>query len=389
MESGSIVESMTETIRALPETSVPFLDLAASHEPLKARIVDDIAELIDTNAFTNGPAVGQFEEAFAAFCGVRECVGVASGLDGLRLALGALEVGPGDEVIVPATTFIATFEAVTQIGARPVPAEVDGQDYTLDLEAAAHSVTPRTRAILPVHLYGQVADMTGLIELARTLSIPVLEDACQAHGAERDSIRAGSAGAAAAFSFYPGKNLGAFGDAGAVVTNDSELAARVRVLREHGQRRKYEHDVVGYTARLDTIQALVLLRKLPFLRQWNDARRAAARFYSELLEGVGDLTLPWVSSGSDPVWHLYVIRTRERDQLAEWLRAQHIGVGLHYPQPVHLSPAYASLGYPAGSFPITERLARESLSLPIYPGITEEQIVTVADAVRRYFDHGR
>ena len=380
---------MTETLRAVPETTVPFLDLTPSHAPLRAQIVDDIVALIDSNAFTNGPAVGHFEEAFAAFCGVRECVGVASGLDALRLALDALGVGPGDEVIVPAATFIATFEAVTQVGASPVPAEVDERDYTLDPDAASASVTGRTRAILPVHLYGQVADMTRLTELARTISVPVLEDACQAHGAERQGIRAGAVGTAAAFSFYPGKNLGAFGDAGAVVTSDVELAARIRVLREHGQRRKYEHDVVGYTARLDTIQALVLLRKLLLLQRWNDERRAAARIYGELLEGVGDLTLPEAVDGSEPVWHLYVIRTRARDRLAAWLRSQHVGVGLHYPQPVHLSPAYGSLGYPAGSFPVTERLSQEALSLPIYPGITERQLTTVADAVRSFFSRGR
>jgi dTDP-4-amino-4,6-dideoxygalactose transaminase len=380
---------MTETFRAPSETSVPFLDLAPSHQPLKDQIVDDIATLIDSGSFTNGPAVGRFETAFAAFCGVDACVGVASGLDGLRLALAGLGIGPGDEVVVPAATFIATFEAVTQVGACPVPAEIDECSYTLDPDAAEAAITARTRALLPVHLYGQLADMSRLSTTARLRSLALLEDACQAHGAERDGVRAGAMGTAAAFSFYPGKNLGAFGDAGAVVTNDPELAARIRVLREHGQRQKYEHYVVGYTARLDTIQALVLLRKLPHLPAWNDERRAAARFYSEALEGVGDLVLPAVASGSEPVWHLYVIRTTERDDLAARLRSRDIGVGLHYPQPVHLSPAYASLGYRRGSFPVTEQLSRETLSLPLFPGISEEHLSAVTEAVRGYFDGGR
>jgi dTDP-4-amino-4,6-dideoxygalactose transaminase len=384
-----MTETMIDTTPAPAATPVPFLDLGLSHGDVKADILEDIAQLIDRNAFTNGPAVGQFEEAFAAFCGGRECVGMASGLDALRLALQALDLQPGDEVVVPASTFIATFEAVTQAGATPVPAEVDKRDYTLDPAAAAAAVTERTRAIMPVHLYGQLADMVRLDELARAKSLAVVEDACQAHGAERDGIGAGALATATAYSFYPGKNLGAFGDAGALVTDDEGLAARVRALREHGQRRKYEHDAIGYTARLDTIQATVLLRKLPFLRDWNDARRDAARFYTEALVGIGDLVLPFVPETSKPVWHLYVVRSGERDRLADWLRAREIGVGLHYPQPVHLSPAYASLGYGRGAFPITERLADEALSLPMFPGITEGQLATVVDAVRGYFARGR
>jgi len=369
--------------------SVPFLDLGSSHAPLADVILDDIAELIRSNAFTNGPAVAEFEHAFAAFCGSKICVGVGSGLDALRLALHALGVGPGDEVVVPAATFIATFEAVSQVGATPVPADVDEADYTLATDAAAAAVTHRTRAVMPVHLYGQLADMTRLGELARTRSLAIVEDACQAHGADRNGVRAGEVGVAAAFSFYPGKNLGAFGDAGALITDDERLAEQVRALREHGQRLKYHHDVIGYTSRLDTIQAAVLRHKLPLLNEWNESRREAARRYSEQLAGVGDLILPAVPCGSHPVWHLYVIRTRERDGLADWLRTHGIGVGLHYPQPVHLSAAYSSLGYAPGAFPVTERLATEALSLPIFPGITDEQLSAVVDAVRAYFDRGR
>jgi dTDP-3-amino-3,4,6-trideoxy-alpha-D-glucose transaminase len=380
---------MIDTTPASAATPVPFLDLGLSHRDLKADILEDISKLIDSNAFTNGPAVGQFEETFAAYCGSSDCVGMASGLDALRLALEALDLEPGAEVIVPASTFIATFEAVTQAGAVPVPAEVDKRDYTLDPAAAAAAVTDRTRAIMPVHLYGQLSDMVRLSELARPGSLALIEDACQAHGAERDGLSAGALATATAYSFYPGKNLGAFGDAGALVTDDEALAARVRALREHGQRRKYEHDAIGYTARLDTIQAIVLLRKLPLLAEWNDSRRAAARFYTEALVGLGDLVLPYVPEASKPVWHLYVVRSAHRDALADWLRSREIGVGLHYPQPVHLSPAYASLGYGRGAFPVTERLAEQALSLPMFPGITEEQLTLVVDAVRDYFSRGR
>ncbi len=380
---------LTNPTTSPPAAAVPFLDLTLSNGPLKAAILEDISKLIDRNAFTNGPAVGQFEEAFAAFCGNRECVGVASGLDALRLALDACDLEPGDEVIVPASTFIATFESVTQAGAKPVPADVDELDYTLAPDAAAAAAGERTRAIMPVHLYGQLADMVRLDELARAKSLRVIEDACQAHGARRDGVGAGARSTAAAYSFYPGKNLGAFGDAGALLTDDALLAERIRALREHGQRRKYEHDMIGYTSRLDTIQAIVLLRKLPHLQEWNDARRAAAQFYSDALAEVGDLVLPAVPEGSEPVWHLYVVRSAERDALADWLRARDIGVGLHYPQPIHLSPAYASLGYGPGSFPVTERLANEVLSLPIFPGISETQLATVVDAVRAFFGSRR
>jgi dTDP-4-amino-4,6-dideoxygalactose transaminase len=382
------VAEATLTTRA-DSVSVPFLDLGPSHRSVKDELLEDFARLIDSNAFTNGPAVGQFEEAFAAFCGVRDCIGVASGLDALRLAFLASDIGPGDEVIVPASTFIATFEAVSQSGATPVPAEVDERDYTIDPSAAANAVTSRTRAIMPVHLYGQSADMVRLQQVSRSASLLLVEDACQAHGARRDGISAGSSGDAAAFSFYPGKNLGAFGDAGALVTNDSSLAGRIRALREHGQRRKYEHDLIGYTARLDTIQALVLLRKLPHVNDWNAARRRAAAYYTDALADVGDLILPFVPEGSEPVWHLYVVRTRARDGLLEALRERQIGAGLHYPQPIHLSPAYAALGYRRGSFPITEQLSETALSLPMFPGISEAQLEAVVRTVRAFFDDGR
>jgi dTDP-4-amino-4,6-dideoxygalactose transaminase len=300
----------------------------------------------------------------------------------------AAELDDGDEVLVPANTFVATFEAVSQAGGVPVPVDASERDWNLDPAAGDAAVTERTRFVMPVHLYGQLADMRALTELATRRRLLIVEDACQAHGAERDGLRAGASGVAGAFSFYPGKNLGAFGDAGALVTNDDELAARVRALREHGQRAKYEHEVEGWTGRLDTVQALVLLRKLPRLDRWNDERRGAAAFYTERLAGIGDLGLPPVPPGSDPVWHLYVIRTTDPADLAQYLRERGIGTGRHYPQPPHLSRAYAQLGHVEGAFPVTEALARECLSLPIFPGVSEEQLDAVVAAIRAYFERG-
>ena len=363
---------------------VPFFEARLDPE-LKERILAGFERLIDTGTFANGPEVSDFERTFAEYCGVEFCVGVASGLDALRLALIAAGIEIGDEVIVPAQTFVATYEAVTQVGGRPVVVDVSELDYGLDADAVEAAITDRTRFLLPVHLYGQMADMERLAAIAARHGTLVLEDACQAHGAERGGRPAGTVGVAGAFSFYPAKNLGAFGDAGALVTSDPELARRVRALREHGQTAKYVHDLEGYTSRLDTLQALVLLHKLPLLDRWNDERRIAARFYSDALEGVGDLLLPPVAPGSDPVWHLYVVRTADPGALAAFLRGRGIATGRHYPQPPHLSPAYARLGYSEGAFPVAEALSREALSLPIFPGIGEEQLAAVVDAVHDFF----
>jgi dTDP-4-amino-4,6-dideoxygalactose transaminase len=368
------------------DVGVPFLDLAPSHRPLKDAVLADIGELIDSGAFTNGPPVAEFEVAFAAFTGTTHCVGVASGLDALRLGLLADGIEPGDEVIVPADTFIATFEAISQVGGVPVPVDVTESDYNLDPEAVEAAIGPRTRFLLPVHLYGQLADMRALLALAGRHGLSVHEDACQAHGATRAGLSAGEAGRASSFSFYPGKNLGAFGDAGALVTNDEQLAGTVRALREHGQREKYKHRQVGFTARLDTIQAIALVHKLPQLARWNDERRQQAAFYNQALAGVGDLVLPPVAADSQPVWHLYPIRTADPVALADFLRESGIGTGRHYPEPPHLSEAYRGLGLTAGSFPVTESLAREVLSLPVFPGLTQQQLDAVATGVRAYFD---
>ena len=311
---------------------------------------------------------------------------MASGLDALRLGLLATGLEPGDEVIVPAATFVATVEAVTQAGGVPVVVDISEGDYCLDSEAAEAAVGPRTHSLMPVHLYGQMADMATLEPIARARGLALVEDACQAHGAERAGVRAGATGTVAAFSFYPAKNLGAAGDAGALVSRDEELATRVRALREHGQTAKYIHAFEGWTARLDSIQALVLEHKLPLLDGWNDDRRDAARFYGEALDGVGDLALPPVPAESSPVWHLYVIRTARPEALATFLRERGIGTGRHYPEPVHLTAAYAHLGHRPGEFPVAETLARECLSLPIFPGITEQQLGAVVDNMRAFFD---
>lgn len=367
---------------------VPFLDLSLMNAPLKEAILRDLDGLIDRSEFINGPQVAAFEDEYAAFSGTRRCVGLASGTDALRLGLLAAGLEPGDEVIVPANTFIATLEAVRQAGGIPVPVDVTEDDYGMDAAAAAAAVGERTRALLPVHLYGQMADMRALMALADRADLAVLEDACQAHGAQRDGLTAAACGLAGALSFYPGKNLGAMGDAGALVTDDDELADRVQALREHGQRRKYAHEFEGYTARLDAIQAVVLRHKLPHLAGWNEERRAIARAYGDALAGVGDLVLPPEAPGSTPVYHLYVVRTAHREALAEALAAGGIATGRHYPEPVHLSGAFRHLGHGRGAFPVTEALADELLSLPIFPGMGEEQVDAVAAAVRAAFSAG-
>ena len=371
-----------------PAVRVPLLDLSASHHELRRDLVTAFEELIDSGAFTNGPQVAELETAFARYCDVPYCVGLASGLDALRLALVAIEPKPGEEAILPANTFVATAEAVVQAGLIPVLADASERDYNLDPDAAAAAVTPRTRVVVPVHLYGQMADMVRLLADARSRGLDVVEDACQAHGARRDGLVAGAAGRAGAFSFYPSKNLGAFGDAGALVTGDELLAARVRALREHGQTARHRHETVGYTARLDTVQAAVLLRKLALLPAWTEERRAIADAYSQALDGVGDLRLPPVAPESEPAWHLYEIRTGRADRLAVFLDERGIQTGRHYPSPVHLTPAFAHLGHGPGAFPVSEALARELVSLPIYPGLGDDRLGAVVAAIQEFFDRG-
>jgi dTDP-4-amino-4,6-dideoxygalactose transaminase len=365
---------------------VPFVDLARVNAPLKDEILRRIGELIDRSEFGCGEAVARFESAFATATGRAACGGVASGLDAIRLALQAAGLEPGAEVLVPANTFVATFEAVSQAGGRPVPVDATLTDFNLDADAAAAAVTERTAFVLPVHLYGQLADMTAIGTLAERHRLGVLEDAAQAHGATRDDRSPGEGSLGAAYSFYPAKNLGAMGDAGAFASDDEGLVQRLRQLREHGQVRKYEHAEVGWTSRLDAFQAEVLSAKLPRLEAWTADRRRAASLYLELLDGVGDLRLPPVAPGSAPVWHLFVVRTAEPDALAAHLRDRGIATGRHYPQPPHLSGAYAYLGLGAGSFPVSEELARTALSLPIFGGMTDAEVEAVGEAVQSYFD---
>jgi dTDP-4-amino-4,6-dideoxygalactose transaminase len=365
--------------------NVPFVDLGPASSAVKKRVLRRIAQTLDKGDFLNGAAVAEFEHRFSAFVGQRHCVGVSSGLDALRLSLLASGLAPGDGVIVPAGTFAATFEAVVQAGGTPVVVDVDEEDYGLDVEQAETAAAAGATHVLPVHLYGQMGDMRALARVAGTHGVKIIEDACQAHGASRDGVLAGRAGLAAAFSFYPSKNLGAMGDAGALVTDDEELASRTRALRVHGETRKYHHEFVGYTARLDTIQAIVLVEKLALLEEWNRERRAAARFYSDALSGLDGLRLPAEPEGSRSVWHLYVVRTSEPERLAEFLAGRGIQTGRHYPEPVHLAPAYRGLGFAPGDFPVAEALAREALSLPIYPGIDEGQLEWVCESVRSYF----
>ncbi len=372
---------MNSNTATQPVLSVPFLDLSPQTRAVRDAVLSDFGALCDTNAFTNGSVCTTFEEAFGVWVGATHAVGVASGTDALRLGLLAHGLEPGSEVICPANTFVATVEAIRQAGLTPRLVDVRDDDYTIDLDAAESVVGRRTAAVMLVHLYGQMADTRTAKRIAERHGLSVLEDACQAHGATRGGVRAGAALDGAAFSFYPGKNLGAFGDAGAWCTNDPDAARVVRALREHGQYAKHHHAIEGYTARLDALQAVVLLHKLRFVEQWTRERRAAAAYYSEALGDVDGVVLPYVPDGSDPVWHLYVIRTADPDALCAALAERGIATGRHYPIPVHQTKAYRHLGRD-GAFPVTERLARETLSLPMFPGITVSQLDAVCDAVR-------
>lgn len=360
---------------------VPFVDLKAQYGTIKQDIDAAIAEVVESTAFIGGRYVEAFEKRFAEYCGSRHCVGVSSGTSALHLAMVALGVGPGDEVIAPANTFIATTEAVTHAGATTVLVDVDPATSNIDVSKIEKAITRRTKAIIPVHLYGQMAEMDAITDLARRHSLLVIEDACQAQGSEFKGKRAGSYGDAAGFSFYPAKNLGAYGDAGAVVTDSQEVAERIRLYANHGRRGATDHAVEGFNARLDGIQAAVLSAKLPYLDKWNEMRHQAAERYDDLLSGI-DVVTPSEAEGAKHIYHLYVIKVRDRDRVKRDLEAKGIGCGLHYPIPLHLLDAYRHLGKPAGSFPVTEAAAREMLSLPMYAEITVEQQQYVADCLR-------
>jgi len=361
---------------------VPFLDLNAHHAPLRAEIRAAIDEVIDHCAFAGGPYVAKLEEDFAAYCQTRHAVGVGNGTDALWLCLLAAGVGPGDEVITVPSTFMATAEAITYCGATPVFVDIDERTYTMDPGLIEAAITPRTKAIIPVHLFGQMADMDPIMDIARKHNLFVFEDACQAHGAEYKGRRAGSIGHAGCFSFYPGKNLGALGEAGAVVTNDKSLCEKMQVLRDHGQSRKYHHTVVGWNARMDGIQGAVLRIKLRHLEHGNAGRRAHAKQYHELLAGTPHLTLPLEAAYGVPVYHIFAVRVPNRDRLLAAMGQRGVACGIHYPIPVHRQVAYSHLNLPEGSFPVAEACAQQFLSLPMFPELTPAQVAIVAQELK-------
>ena len=365
--------------------TIPLVDLKAQYQSIRAEVDAAMQQVLASTAFILGPEVRQFEEAFAGFCGAAFCVGVSSGTAALELALRSLGVGPGDEVITVAHTFIATAEAISAVGAQPVFVDIDPLTYTMHPGALESAITQATRALIPVHVYGQPADMTAIGEIAAAYRLAVIEDAAQAHGATWAGRSAGALADMACFSFYPGKNLGAYGDAGAVTTDDAALAEQVRLLRNHGRRSKYLHDQVGFGERLDTLQAAVLAAKLPHLSDWTERRRRLARRYDELLTDC-DLVLPHVAAEANPAWHLYVVRTPQRDRLLDHLRQHGVEAGIHYPTPLHLQPAYSQLGYRRGDLPVTEAVADTCLSLPLYPEMSDSQQDRVVELVRDFVE---
>jgi dTDP-4-amino-4,6-dideoxygalactose transaminase len=368
-----------------PRTQIPLVDLIAQHQAKRQELDEAIQRVIANARFIQGQEVREFEEAFARFCGQSYCIGTSNGTDALTLALGACGIAPGDEVITTPHTFIATAEAILAVGARPVFADIDEQTFTIDPQRIEERITERTRAIIPVHLYGQPAALEEIMALAQLRGLRVIGDAAQAHGAELKGRSVAQWGDAACFSFFPGKNLGAFGDAGGVVTSDPEIAQRVGMLRDHGRwKEKYTHTIVGGNYRLDTIQAAVLLVKLQYLAQWNEARRRVARLYREGLDDL-PVQLPVERAQVQHVYHQFVIRTPLRAGLAAFLKEQGVATGIHYPVPLHLQPALQHLGYQRGDFPVTERVVDDILSLPIYPEMTDQQVGQVIETIRWYF----
>lgn len=363
---------------------VPFVDLQIQYRGLRDEVMAAVDKVFSQSAFILGDEVTQFEKEFAAYCGARESIGVATGCDALLWALKACGIGPGDEVITAANSYIATALAITASGARPVLVDCLADSYEIDPAAVRAAITEQTRAIIPVHLYGQSADMDALMALAKERGLVVIEDAAQAHGATYKGRLCGSFGRAGCFSFYPGKNLGAYGDGGAVNTDDPQVAQQVRMLRNYGQSKKYYHDVAGWNSRLDTVQAAILRIKLRHLSAWNDARRRHAAAYGEQLSGL-PIELPREMAGNKHIYHLYVVQVDERERFMEYMSKQGISCGIHYPVPIHLQAAYRDLGYKHGSMPVTERVAPRLVSLPMFPELTEAQVEYTCDRVRSYF----
>lgn len=361
---------------------IPFLDLKAHHAPLRAEFDLAIGEVIDRGAFAGGPFVERFERNFASYCGSQHAIGVGNGTDALWLALLACGVGPGDEVITVPNTFMATAEAITYCGARPVFIDVDERTYTMDPAGLEAAVSSRTKAVIPVHLFGQTADMDPILEFARQHDLFVIEDAAQAHGARYKGRIAGTMGDAGCFSFYPGKNLGAFGEAGAIITDDDRLQQKIRTLRDHGQVQKYRHSMVGWNCRMDGIQGAVLDVKLRHLDEFNAMRRAHARRYTQELSELAEVVTPFEADHAQHVYHVYALRAPERDEMIWFLKEKGIQCAVHYPIPIHLQSAYRFLGYKTGDFPASEQIAREFISLPMFPELTEAQIRFVGASVK-------
>ncbi|HTY36189.1 MAG TPA: DegT/DnrJ/EryC1/StrS family aminotransferase [Bacteroidota bacterium] len=362
---------------------IPLVNLKAQYASIKQEIDSAIQRVLDETDFISGNAVAEFETSFAAYCGTRSAVGLANGTDALQLSLLALGIGRGDEVITGVNTFIATSEAISATGARPVFVDNDPHTYTIDTARIEEKVTPNTKAILPIHLYGQPAAMDVINDIAARHHLAVIEDAAQAHGASFRGKTVGTMGRLACFSFYPGKNLGAYGDAGAIASNDEALANKVRMLANHGRMKKYEHEIEGYNSRLDTLQAAVLSVKLRHLKAWTERRQQHAALYTKLLAGTSSIVTPSVHPDATHVYHLYVVRVQHRDRVQQALKEAGIATGIHYPIPLHLQPAYRYLNIPAGSYPVAERFAGELLSLPMYPELTSDQIAFVCDTLIR------
>jgi dTDP-4-amino-4,6-dideoxygalactose transaminase len=365
--------------------NIQFVDLRKQYEPIKEEVLSGIAQVLDGMHLFLGENVQQLEKDFAQFCGVAHGIGVSDGTAALNIILRAMDIGPGDEVISVSHTFIATAEAIILCGATPVFVDIDPATCLMDVTQVEAKITPRTKAILPVHLYGQTVDMDPLLEIAKRYGLRVIEDACQAHGAEYKGRKAGSLGDAAGFSFYYSKNLGAYGEGGFISTNDSELAVKMRKIRDHGSGIRYHHDLIGVNGRLDEIQAVVLRAKLPYLATWNEKRREHARLYLKLLQGT-PVELPAERPGNIPVYHLFVIKAPKRDELQAYLKEKGINTGIHYPIPIHLQKSMESLGYKQGDFPKTELIVSQILSLPLFAELTDEEIEYVADSIKAFYN---
>lgn len=364
---------------------VPFVDLKAQYQSIKNVVNPAIQEILDNTAFIQGKAVKDFEANFAEKHNVKYCFGVGSGTDALHIALWALGIGTGDEVITVSHTFIATAEGIALIGAKPVFVDINSMSYTMDPSKIESVITSKTKAIIPVHLYGQSADLEPILAIAKKHNLYVVEDAAQAHLTEYKGVRIGGFGIVGCFSFYPGKNLGAYGEAGAVVTNDTELAEKMSKLRDHGQAKKYYHDYEGHNYRMDNLQGAILGVKLPYLDSWTKARQKNAELYTKLLNDIDGVVTPKVMDYSNHVYHLYVIKVNNRDGLQKSLDAKGIATGFHYPIPLHLQAAYKKYGYKLGEFPVTEKIAESIISLPMYPELTEEQIHYVTDSIKEFY----